>query len=210
MTTDIGDSTALPADESWETVLSTMHGARSALYAAGSTAILLMWGGIISVAYLAQWGVGALASDVADRYPWYPGPLWVILTLPGVVGSMVIGYRAGNRVSPDATMRGAGMRVFLYWMAVITAAGLLPGAAGLWSEVGADKIPFVLLGIVALGYVLFGILNRPLIAVFGLGMAAAFYVPHYLVDDAAPAVSGIASLMLLAGTFGWVRRTGEW
>lgn len=210
MSTDTDGSTVLRPDESWETVLSTMHGARSALYAAGSTAVLLMWGGIISVAYLAQYGVAALVPDFADRHPWYPGPLWVILTLPGVVGSMVIGYRAGNRVSPDATMRGAGMRVFLYWMAVITAAGLLPGAAGLWSEAGADKIPFVLLGIVALGYVLFGILNRPLIAVFGLGMAAAFYVPHYLVDDAAPAVSGIASLMLLAGTFGWVRRTGEW
>ncbi len=210
MSTDTGEPAALRPDESWETVLSTMHGARSALYTAGSTAILLMWGGIITIAYLAQYAISTFAADFADTYPWFPGPLWVGLSLPGVIGSMTIGYRAGRALSPGLTMQSAGIRVFAYWMTVTTAAGLLPGAAGLWNEAGAEKIPFVLLGIIALGYVLFGILHRPVIAVFGIGMAVSFYVPHYLFDDVAPAVSGIASLLLLAGTFVWVRRTGEW
>ena len=204
------DPAALGPDESWETIHATMHGARSALYTAGSTAILLMWGGIISVAYLAQYAVTTFAPDFAETYPWYPGPLWVIITLPGVIASMTIGYRAGRALSPGLAMQHAGIRVFGYWMAVFTAAGLLPGAAGLWNEAGAERIPFVLLGVMALGYVLFGILNRTVIAVFGLGMAAVFYIPHYIFDDVAPAVSGIASLLLLAGIFAWVRRNGEW
>jgi len=208
--TDNDDPAALGPDESWEAIHATMHGARSAFYTAGSTAILLMWGGIISVAYLAQYAVETFASDFADSNPWFRGPLWVIITFPGVIGSMTIGHRAGRAVSPGVTMQRAGLRVFGYWMAVIAAASLLPGAAGLWNEAGAEKIPFVLMGVMALGYVLFGILNRAVIAVFGLGMAVAFYVPHYLFDDVAPAVSGIASLLLLAGTFVWVRRTGEW
>ena len=210
MSTDTGDSTVLRPDESWETVLSTMQGGRSAFYTAGSTAILLMWGGIISIAYLAQYSVATFAPDFADKYPWYPGPLWAILTFPGVIGSMVIGYRAGNALSPGRAMQSAGIRVFAYWVTVMAAAGLLPGAAGLWNEAGGEKIPFVLLGVFALGYVLFGILNRLVIAVFGAGMAVAFYVPHYLFDDIAPAVAGIASLVLLGAVFGWVRRTGEW
>jgi len=78
------------------------------------------------------------------------------------------------------------------------------------SEAGAEKTPFVMLGVFALGYVLFGILNRTVIAVFGVGMAVAFYAPHYLFDDVAPAVSGIAMLVMLVSVAMWVRRTGEW
>lgn len=209
-TTDSGDTAVLGPEESWQTVRTTIHGTRYAMYTAGSTAILLMWAGILAVAYLAQYSVSTFAADFADRNPWFPGPLWVVLTLPGVFGSMIIGHRAGNAVSPDTAMRNAGIRVFLYWMAVICAAGLLPGAAGLWNESASEKIPFVLFGIFALGYVLFGILTRPLIAFFGLGMAVTFYVPQYLFEDIAPAVSGIAMLALLAGVLGWVRRTDTW
>ncbi|WP_419917206.1 hypothetical protein [Candidatus Poriferisodalis sp.] len=210
MSTETDDSTALRPDESWETVLSTMHGARSAMHTAGSTAILLMWAGIISIAYLAQYAVSTFAPSFADQNPWYPGPLWAIITFLGVIGSMTIGYRAGRAVSPGFAMQSAGIRVFAYWMAVIVAAGLLPGAAGLWNESGSEKIPFVLMGVIALGYVLFGILHRTVIATFGVGMAAAFYVPHYLFEDIAPAVSGFAMLGLLGAIATWVRRTGEW
>ncbi len=210
MVQDRDDTAVLSPDEGWETVHATVHSARSAFYTAGSTAILLMWAGIISIAYLAQYAVATFAADFADDNPWYPGPLWAIITFPGVIGSMVIGTRAGNALSPGRTMQSAGIRVFAYWMTVIVAAGMLPGAAGLWNESGAEKIPFVLLGVFALGYVLFGILNRTVIAVFGVGMAVAFYVPHYVFDDVAPAVSGIAMLVLLATIAAWVRRTGEW
>ncbi len=208
--TDNDHPAALGPDESWETIHATMHGARSAFYAAGSTAILLMWAGIISIAYLAQYAVATFAADFADKYPWYPGPLWAVITFPGVIGSMAIGYRAGNALSPGRAMQSAGIRVFAYWMTVMVAAGLLPGAAGLWNEAGAEKTPFVMLGVFALGYVLFGILNRTVIAVFGVGMAVAFYAPHYLFDDVAPAVSGIAMLVMLVSVAMWVRRTGEW
>lgn len=210
MVHDHDDTAVLSADEGWETVHATVHGGRSAFYTTGSTAILLMWGGIISIAYLAQYCVATFAADFADKYPWYPGPLWVIITFPGVIGSMVIGYRAGNAVSPGLAMQRAGLRVFAYWVTVMAAAGFLPGAAGLWNEAGGEKIPFVMLGVFALGYVLFGILNRIVIAVFGVGMAVAFYVPHYVFGDIAPAVSGIAMLALLAAIFVWVRGTGEW
>ena len=204
------DAAAMSTEEGWQTVRATIHDARTAMYTRGSTAILLMWAGILSVAYLTQYAVEALATDFADGNPWFRGPLWAIITFPGVIGSMVIGHRASSAVSPDTAMRNAGFRVGGYWMTVIATAALLPGAAGLWNETGAEKIPFVLMGVIALGYVLFGILHRAVIAVFGLGMAVAFYVPHYLFDDVAPAVSGVVSLVLLAGTFMWVRRTGEW
>ena len=187
-----------------------MHGARSAMYTAGSTAILLMWAGVITIAYLAQYAISTFATDFADNYPWFPGPLWAIITSFGVIGSMTIGIRAGRSVSPGLAMQQAGIRVFAYWMTVIVAAGLLPGAAGLWNESGAEKIPFVLMGVIALGYVLFGILHRTVIATFGVGMAAAFYIPHYLFDDIAPAVSGLAMLALLGAIALWVRRSGEW
>lgn len=208
--TDNDDPVALSAEEGWETIHATIHDARSALYTAGSTAILLMWGGIISVAYLAQYAVATFAADFAEQYPWFPGLLWPAITLPGVIGSMTIGYRAGRALSPGAAMQSAGIRVFGFWMTVIAAAGLLPGAAGLWNDTGAEKIPFVLFGVITLGYVLFGILHRTVIAVFGLGLAVTFYVPHYLFDDVAPAVSGVASLVLLAGVALWVRRNDEW
>ncbi|WP_419554721.1 hypothetical protein [Candidatus Poriferisodalis sp.] len=210
MTSDNDDTAVLSTEEGWQTIQATIHNARGAMYTAGSTAILLMWAGIISAAYLAQYAISTFATDFAEQYPWFPGPLWAGLTLPGVIGSMTIGYRAGRALSTGAAMQSVGIRVFLYWMAVVTAAGLLPGAAGLWNETRAENIPYVLVGVIALGYVLFGILHRPVIAVFGLGYAVSFYLPHYIFDDIAPAISGIAMFTLLAATFVWVHRTGEW
>ena len=62
----------------------------------------------------------------------------------------------------------------------------------------------------ALGYVLFGIMHRPMIAVLGLSFAAAFYIPEYLLGDVALAVSGSAMLAMTAVGFAWVHKTGEW
>ena len=210
MTPDSDDTAVLSTEEGWQTIQATIHDARGAMYTAGSTAILLMWAGIISAAYLAQYAISTFATDFAEDQPWFPGPLWIGFSAVGMVGSMTIGYRAGRSLSTGAAMQNAGIRVFLYWMTVVTAAGLLPGAAGLWNETRAETIPYVLVGVIALGYVLFGILHKPVIAVFGLGYAVSFYVPHYLFDDIAPAISGFAMLALLAATFVWVRRNGEW
>ena len=44
------------------------------------------------------------------------------------------------------------------------------------------SIPVVAIGIVSLGYILFGIMHRPVLAAVGVGFAAAFYIPNYLVD----------------------------
>ena len=90
---------------------------------------------------------------------------------------------------------------------VITKEFLRPAAAGLWTAGGA-AIPRVTVGIVALGHVLFGIMHRPVIAAVGAGFAAAFYVPSYLVGDAALAVSGAATLIVVALGTAWIRRSG--
>ena len=66
------------------------------------------------------------------------------------------------------------------------------------------------IGIVALGYILFGVMTRLVFAATGVGIAAAFYVPHYLLDDAAFGVSGVLSLATFVLAFWWIRKTGEW
>ena len=98
MTQHADDSAVLSVADGWETVQATTHGARGALYAAGSTAITLLWAGILSVGYLAQWAVAALSPGFADDYPWYPGPLWAAVAVPGIIASAVIGHRAGQAV----------------------------------------------------------------------------------------------------------------
>ena len=84
----------------------------------------------------------------------------------------------------------------------------MPAAAGLWTEEHTEAVPRVAIGIVALGHILFGIMHRPVIAAFGVGIAAAFYVPSYLVGDSALAVSAVATLVVVAVTTAWIRRTG--
>ena len=106
--------------------------------------------------------------------------------------------------------RRAGIRVFLFWSSVVVAAFFLTSAAGLWNPENADNSPRVFVGVIALGYVLFGIMHRPMISVLGLGYAAGFYVPEYLLEDAALAVSGAAMVAMTAAGFTWVYRTGEW
>ena len=200
----------LTPERSWATIHATMDDARSSMYVAGSTVILVLWAAIVSVGYFSQYAIETLAEDFAERRPWYPGPLWGTLVAVGMVGSATIGHRAGRRIGAGDAVRSAGIRVFLFWLAIMVAAFLIPGAAGLWTDDGAEHIPLVVVGIVALGYILFGIMHRPLLAAVGVGLAATFYIPFYLAGDAAPAVSGVATLAMAALALLWIRRTGEW
>ena len=105
-------------------------------------------------------------------------------------------------------MRSAGIRVFLFWLSVAVAAFFIPAAAGMWNADDGANIPRVSIGIVVLGHILFGIMHRPVIAVVGVGVAVAFYVPSYLAGDAAPMVTAVAILIMVALSAAWIRRSG--
>ena len=199
---------ALTPEESWQAIHATMEEARSSMYVAGTATILLLWGVIASVGSISQYATETLAPDFAASNPWFAAPLWGVLVLAGMVGSAVIGSRAGSTEASGDAIRNAGIRVFVFWLAVVAAAFLVPAAAGMWTEEAGDKIPHVAIGIVALGLVLFGIMHRPVIAAVGLGLAGAFYVPSYLAGDAALAVSGAAMLAVAALGWAWIRRSG--
>ena len=204
------DANKLTAEESWQAIHTTMDDARSSMYLAGSTAIMLLWGVIVSVGWLSQYAIETLATDFAERWPWFPGPMWAVLGPVGGVSSSIIGRRASRKIAASEAARRAGIRVFLFWVTLTVAAFLLTGAAGLWNAENGENIPRVWVGMVALGYVLFGIMHRPVIAVLGLGFAAAFYIPNYLLGDVALAVSGATMLAMTAAGFAWVRKAGEW
>ena len=203
-----GEQAPLTPQDSWQAIHMTMEGARSSMYIAGTATILLLWGVIASLGFISQYAIETLAPDFAAANPWFPAPLWGILAATGMVGSAIIGSRAGSRDASGDAMRSAGIRVFLFWLAVVTAALLIPMAAGMGTEEAGDKVPYVTIGIVALGHVLFGIMHRPVIATVGLGLAAAFYVPSYLAGDAALVVSGVAMLAVAALGWAWIRRSG--
>ena len=125
-----------------------------------------------------------------------------------MVGSAIIGRRAASKNAAGGAARSAGIRVFLFWLAVMAAAFLLPGVAGMWTEGAGDNIPRVAIGVVSLGYILFGIMHSPTIAAVGAGIAAAFYIPSYLAGDAALAVSAAATLLMVALGTVWIRKKG--
>ena len=204
-----GEERTLTPGESWQTIHSTMETARSSMYLAGTPTIMLLWSAIASLGVGSQYAILTLTPEFAERSPWIFGVLWGVLMAPGMVGSGIIGRRAGRKIAPGGAARSAGIRVFLYWLAVVVAAFLIPAAAGMWNAEDGDKIPGVTLGIVSLAYILFGIMHRPAIAAVGAGFAAAFYIPNYLVDgDEAMVVS--AALMLAVVVLGawWIRRSG--
>ena len=198
----------LTPEEGWRTVHQTMERAQSSLYLAGTAYILLLWGAITSVYFFAQFAIAVLAPGFASEYSWYPGPLWIVLGTAGMVGSSLIGRHAGLRNADHATARRAGLRVFAFWMAVVTAAFLIPGAAGLWAPGAEENIPYVVIGIVCLGYVLFGIMHHPALALVGVGMAAAFYFPAYLGGDLAALGTGTGMLAVTVVGAIWIRRNG--
>ena len=203
-----GETRAGTPEESWRTIHETMDRARSSMYVAGTAPIMLLWAAIASLGVGSQYAILTLASEFAERSPWIYTVLWGVLMVPGMVGSGIIGSRAGRKIAPGDAARRAGIRVFLYWLAVVVAMFLIPAAAGMRNAENGDNIPGVVLGIVSLGYILFGIMHRPVLAVVGVGFAAAFYIPNYLADsDEVMLVS--AGLMLVVVALGawWIRRS---
>lgn len=201
-----GGAAALTPQESWQTIHATMDRARSSMYMAGTATILLLWGAITSLGIISQYALESF--ELASRSPWIIGALWGVLATAGMVGSAIIGHHAGGRDAAGDAVRSAGIRVFLFWLAVMAAVFLIPAAAGMWTEESAHQIPHVAIGIVALGYVLFGIMHRPVIAAVGVGIAAAHYVPSYLAGDAAPIITAAAILAVVALSAAWIRRSG--
>ena len=202
------ENTALTPQESWRTIHESMDRSRSSMYVAGSTTILLFWAAIAAVGSGSQYAIMMLAPEFVDRNPWVFGVLWGFLMVPGMVGSAIIGRRAGRKIAPGDAARSAGIRVFLYWLAVVVAMFLIPAAAGMWNAEDGDNIPGVTIGIVSLAYILFGIMHRPALAIVGVGFAAAFYIPNVLLGDVAIPVSG--GLMLVVVVLGawWIRKSG--
>ncbi len=204
----LNDPEQISAGASLEEIHATLDRTHSSMYMAGTASILLLWGGMMAVFYFLQFALAELAPEFVASYPWYPGPLWGVLGTAGMIGSSVIGHRASKHFAAGRAARNAGIKVFLFWIAVVTAAILIPGAAGLWSAAQAENIPYVVLGVISLGYVLFGIMHRPAIAVVGIGIAAAFYVPSYLAGEYAGLVTGAAMLTVCVLGAAWIRRSG--
>ena len=202
------DNSQITPQESWQAIHETMDRARSSMYVAGSATILLFWAAIASVGSGSQYAIMTLAPKFADDSPWIFGVLWGILMVPGMVGSGFIGRRAGRRIAPGEAARSAGIRVFLYWMTVVAAMFLIPLAAGMWNAEDGDNIPRVTIGILSLAYILFGIMHRPVLAIVGVGFAAAFYIPNVLLGDVAIPVSGGLMLVVVACGAWWIRRSG--
>ena len=199
----------LTPEEGWRTIHATLARSQSSLYMAGTAYILLLWGVIVAAYFFALFAIGQLAPGFEESYPWYPGPLWGVLGAVGMVGSALIGHYEGLRNADHATARSAGLRVFAFWIAVVAAAVLIPAAAGLWSADGAETIPHVAIGIVCLGYVLFGIMYRPALTVVGVGMAAAYYLPAYLGGDFAALGTGAGMLAVTVLGAAWIHRSGQ-
>lgn len=198
----------LTPQEGWRTIHDTLAQAQSSLYLAGTAYILLLWGALVSVYFFALFAIAELAPGFEASYPWYRGALWMVIGTSGMIGSALIGHHEGSRNADHATARSAGLRVFAFWMAVVAGAFLITGAAGLWSADGAEKVPYVAIGIVCLGYVLFGIMYRPALAVVGLGMAAAFYIPAYLAGDFAALGTGAGMLAVAVLGAAWIHKSG--
>lgn len=199
----------LTPHESWRTIHDTLAQSQNSLYLAGTAYILLLWGALVSVYFFALFAIAELAPGFEASYPWYPGALWMVIGTAGMIGSALIGHHEGSRNADHATARSAGLRVFAFWMAVVAAAFLITGAAGLWSADGAEKVPYVAIGVVCLGYVLFGIMYRPALAVVGLGMAAAFYIPAYLAGDFAALGTGAGMLAVAVLGAAWIHKSGQ-
>lgn len=204
-----GEGQGLTPGEGWETIYETMERGRTSMYLAGTTAILLLWGVIVSLGFFSQYAIETFATGFADERPWFPGPLWGVLGVAGMLGSAAIGHRASKGNAAGAAARSAGIRVFLYWLAVVAAGFLITAGTGMWNEESGDLIPGVVIGIVALGFVLFGIMTRPMLGAVGVGIAAAYYLPHHFAGDGALAVSASSMLAVVLLGAAWARKSGE-
>ena len=195
-------------EQGWRSIQSTLDSSRTAMYVAGWPNIMLLWGAIVAVGYFSMYATETLAPAFADDYPWYPGPLWFGLAIPGMIGSSLIGYRASRQNASGPSATAAGLRVFGFWMAVVASAFIIPGASGLWTN-DSDPITIsgVAIGIVALGYILFGIMHHLAISLVGFGIAASYYLPTHFAGDAAPVLSAVLMLVIVAAAWVWIRKS---
>ena len=204
-----GEGHRITPEEGWDSIHATLDRSRSAMYVAGWQSITLMWGAIVAVGYLSQYAVGSLAPAFAEDYSWFPGALWGALGVAGMAASSLIGHRASRQNATGSAATVAGLRVFLFWMSVVAAAFVIPTASGMWTaEADGRAIAGVAVGVVALGYILFGIMHHMAIALVGLGIAGAFYIPSYFAGDVAPVVSAVLILAVVAVAWGWIRKSG--
>ena len=200
------ETPALQPDESWKAIHDTMERARSSMYVAGMETILLLWGAIVAVGLLGQYAIATISTDFALANPWFPALLWGVLTAAGMVGSAIVGHRASIRNATGSASHRAGLRVFFFWVTVAGAAFVVPAAAGLWTaDVEGMTIARVSIGIVALGYVLFGIMHRPVLVAVGLGFATPFFLSSHFASDAAMVISAAATLLVVALGAAWIR-----
>ena len=102
------ESASLTPQESWGAIHSTMEDARSSMYLAGTATILLLWGVIVSLGFISQFAAETLASDFATRNPWISAPLWGVLVVAGMLGSAVIGHRAGRKNAQGISLLARG------------------------------------------------------------------------------------------------------
>ncbi len=204
-----GEGQQIDAEQGWTSIHATLDRSHNSMYMAGWTNIMLLWGAIVAVGYLSMQAIGTFAPEFAADYPWYPGPLWLGLAALGMIGSSIFGYRAGRQNASGPSARAAGLRVFGFWMAVVAAAFVIPAASGLWVA-GSDPLAIggVSVGIIALGYVLFGILHHPAISLVGVGIAASYYLPAHFAGDAAPVVSAALIIGVVAAAWLWSRKSG--
>ena len=195
-------------EQGWASIRATLDRSRSSMYVAGWTNIMLLWGAIVAVGYLSMYATETLAPVFVTDYPWYPGPLWFGLVIPGMIGSSIIGYHASKENASGPSATAAGLRVFGFWMSVVAASFIIPVASGLWT---ADSDPIAIsgvgVGIVALGYILFGIMHHLAIALVGLGIAASYYLPTHFAGDTAPVVSAVLILAVVVVAWVWIRKS---
>lgn len=204
------DEQPITPEQGWTSIHATLDKSHSSMYMAGWTHIMLLWGVIVAVGYLSMYAIETLAPAFAADYPWYPGPLWFGLGIPGMVGSSIIGHRASKQNASGPSANAAGLRVFGFWMSVVAASFIIPAASGLWTaDTDPVAISGVAVGIVALGFILFGILHHLAIVLVGLGIAAAYYLPTHFAGDAAPAVSAVLMVAVVAVAWVWIRKNGE-
>ena len=194
-------------DQGWRSIHATLDRSHSAMYVAGWPNIMLLWGAIVAVGYFSMYAIETLAPAFADDYPWYPGPLWLGLAIPGMIGSSIIGHLASKQNASGPSATAAGLRVFGFWMTVVAAAFIIPSVSGLWT---ADSDPVairgVAIGIIALGYILFGIMHHGAIALVGLGIAASYYLTTHFAGDVAPVLSAVLMLAVVAAAWIWIRK----
>lgn len=197
----------LTPEESWNTIHATFDSTRTSMYIAGITNILLFSGALVALAFFTHYAIETLAPTFATDHPWYPGVVWGVMGTLGMIGNSIIGHRAGKKLSQGAASRNAGIRVFAFWMTVVSACFLIPAAAGMWNADSGDQIPYVTVGVIALGYILFGIMFRPMLVAVGAGLAASFYLPGHFAGDAALAFQGAATLTVCVLGALWLRRS---